>query len=214
MSRRLSGAAERSGPTPGTPGWAAASSAPTTRSIVTLIVLLLTSFAGGAESTRGQSNDEEYRVKAAFLFHFAQLVDWPAQTLSGTDNSLSLCTLGEDPFQGTLEGTVAGKAIGNRTIRVRHLLSPEDLQVCQIVFLGKAQSKRIPMLVADLHNAPILTVGETAGFLDAGGMICFLLEENKVRFEINLNAADSAKLKIGSRLLILAQRVVGESHGK
>jgi hypothetical protein len=88
------------------------------------------------------------------------------------------------------------------------------LQVCQIIFLGKAQSKRIPMLVADLHNAPILTVGETDGFLDAGGMICFLLEENKVRFEINLNAADSAKLKIGSRLLILAQRVVGEGHGK
>ena len=214
MSRRSSGAAERSGPTPGTPGWAGASSAPTRRSIVTLIVLLLTLFAGGAESIRGQSNDEEYRVKAAFLFHFAQLVDWPAEPASGTDNSLSLCTLGEDPFQGTLEGTVAGKAIGNRTIRVRHLLSPEDLQVCQIVFLGKAQSKRIPSLVADLHNAPILTVGETAGFLDEGGMICFLLEENKVRFEINLNAADSANLKIGSRLLILAQRVVGENHGK
>jgi hypothetical protein len=57
-------------------------------------------------------------------------------------------------------------------------------------------------------------VGETPGFLDAGGMIGFLLEENKVRFEINLNAADSARLKIGSRLLILARRVVGESKGK
>jgi YfiR/HmsC-like len=214
MSRRLSGAVESSGPIPGTPRWEPPSSAWNRRSIVSLTVLLLTLFAPGAERTRGQSNDEEYRVKAAFLFHFAQLVDWPAEPLSGTDNSLSLCTLGEDPFQGTLEGTVAGKAIGNRTIRVRHLFTPQDLQACQIIFLGKAQSKRIPTLVADLHNAPILTVGETAGFLDAGGMICFLLQENKVRFEINLNAADSAKLKIGSRLLILAQRVVGESHGK
>ncbi len=166
------------------------------------------------EGSRGQSNEEEYRVKAAFLFHFAQLVDWPAEPLTGTDASLSLCTLGEDPFQGVLEATVAGKAIGNRIIRVRHFLSPQELQVCQIVFLGKAQSKRIPTVVADLHNAPVLTVGETAGFLDAGGMICFLLEENKVRFEINLNAADSANLKIGSRLLILAQRVVGENRGK
>jgi hypothetical protein len=181
---------------------------------VSLLVLLLALFGTAVERTRGQSNDEEYRVKAAFLFHFAQLVDWPEESLSGTDNSLYLCTLGEDPFQGTLEATVAGKEIGNRTIRVRHLFSPQDLQVCQIIFLGKAQSKRIPMLVADLHNAPILTVGETAGFLDAGGMIDFLLEENKVRFEINLDAADSANLKIGSRLLILAQRVVGESHGK
>ena len=190
------------------------SSAWTKRSIVSLTVLLSILFAAGVQSTRGQSNDEEYRVKAAFLFHFAQLVDWPAESLTGTDNSLSLCTLGEDPFQGALETTVAGKAIGNRIIRVRHLWKPQDLQDCQIAFLGKAQSKRIPMLVADLHNAPVLTVGETSGFLEAGGMICFLLEENKVRFEINLNAADSARLKIGSRLLILAERVVGENKGK
>jgi hypothetical protein len=66
----------------------------------------------------------------------------------------------------------------------------------------------------DLHNAPVLTVGETAGFLDAGGIIDFLLEDNKLRFEVNLDTAESADLKIGSRLLVLAQRVVGESHGK
>ena len=99
-------------------------------------------------------------------------------------------------------------------MRIRHLGEPQDMQACQILFLGKAQSKRIPMLVADLHNAPVLTVGESAGFLGAGGMICFLLEENKVRFDINLDAAESAKLKIGSRLLILAEHVVGESRGK
>jgi hypothetical protein len=127
---------------------------------------------------------------------------------------LVLCTLGEDPFQGMLEVTVAGKAIGNRVIRVRHLGKLLDIQACQILFLGKEQSKRFPLLVTNLHNAPVLTVGETAGFLDAGGMIDFLLEENKVRFDINLNAAEAAGLKIGSRLLILAQHVVGESHGK
>ncbi len=109
---------------------------------------------------------------------------------------------------------MAGKAIGNRVVRIRHLGEPKDMQACQILFLGKAQSKRIPMLVTNLHNAPVLTVGETAGFLDAGGMIDFLLEEDKVRFDINLNAAESARLKIGARLLILAQHVVGESHGK
>ena len=88
------------------------------------------------------------------------------------------------------------------------------MQACQIVFLGRAQSTRIPMLVANLHNAPVLTVGETAGFLDAGGMIDFLLEDKRVRFEVNLGAAESADLKIRSRLLVLAERVVGESHEK
>jgi hypothetical protein len=88
------------------------------------------------------------------------------------------------------------------------------MQGCRILFLGKAQSKRMPMLVADLRNGPVLTVGETPGFLGAGGMICFRLEDNKVRFDINLDAAQSAGLKIGSRLLVLAQMVIGESREK
>jgi hypothetical protein len=175
------------------------------------VCFLLLGWAG--KITKAQTAAEEYRVKAAFIFHFAQLVDWPPEP-TGAENSLVLCTLGEDPFQGVLEGTVAGKAIGNRIVRIRHLGEPQDMQACQIVFLGRAQSKRIPMLVSTLHNAPVLTVGETAGFLDAGGMIDFLLEDNKLRFEVNLDAAESADLKIGSRLLVLAQRVVGKSHGK
>jgi hypothetical protein len=179
-----------------------------------LLAVFLLLLARSGQRTSAQTTSEEYRVKAAFIFHFAQLVDWPPETPTGTDNSLVLCTLGEDPFQGALEGTIAGKAVGNRVIRIRHLGQPQDMQACQILFLGKAQSKHIPLLVTDLHNAPVLTVGETAGFLDAGGMIDFLLEENKVRFEINLEAAESARLKIGSRLLILAEHVVGESHGK
>jgi YfiR/HmsC-like len=179
-----------------------------------LLAVFLLLLARSGERTSAQTTAEEYRVKAAFIFHFAQLVDWPPEAQTGTDHSLVLCTLGEDPFQGVLEGTVAGKAIGNRILRIRHLGEPQDMQACQIVFLGRAQSKRIPMLVANLHNAPVLTVGETAGFLDAGGMIDFLLEDNKLRFEVNLEAAELADLKIGSRLLVLAQRVVGESHGK
>jgi hypothetical protein len=179
--------------------------------LLTACVLLL---GGAGKGTRAQTGAEEYRVKAAFIFHFAQLVDWPAEKETGTGHSLVLCTLGEDPFQGALEGTVAGKVIGDRIVRIRHLGEPQDMQACQIVFLGRAQNKRIPILVANLHNAPVLTVGETAGFLDAGGMIDFLLEDNKLRFEVNLAAAESADLKIGSRLLVLAQRVVGESHGK
>ena len=214
MSGSSLGRADSSGLIPRKPGLEQPPSARTMRRIVSLTVLLLLLLAGGARSSKGQSNEEEYRVKAAFLFHFAQLVDWPPETLPATDNSLFLCTIGEDSFQGTLEAMVAGKAIGNRIVRVRHLEQPQDMHSCQIVFLGKSQNRRIPALVADLHNAPVLTVGETTGFLQAGGMICFLLQENKVRFEINLDAAESANLKIGSRLLLLAQNVVKESQGK
>jgi hypothetical protein len=183
-------------------------------SIPSLLVLLSLLLAGTAATVTAQSSDDEYRVKAAFLFHFAQLVDWPADALTGTDNSLYLCTFGEDPFQGALESTVEGKVIADRVIRIRHLTRSQDMTGCRILFLGKAQSKRIPMLLADLRNAAVLTVGETPGFLTAGGMICFQLQENKVRFDINLDAAQSAGLKIGSRLLVLAQNVVGQSREK
>jgi hypothetical protein len=184
------------------------------RCATSLTILLCVVFACSRERGGAQSTDEEYRVKAAFIFHFAQLVDWPPETSTDAANSLFLCTIGEDPFQGALENTVAGKPVGDRILRIRHLKQEDDVQACQVLFLGKAQSKRIPMVLATLHNAPILTVGESPGFLGAGGMICFVLEDKNVRFVINLDAAASAKLKIGSRLLILAQTVIGENREK
>jgi hypothetical protein len=190
------------------------SNAWTTRSLWWVVIALSLLLTGSRQSSRAQSTDEEYRVKAAFIFHFAQLVDWPQETQTGEANSLFLCTIGEDPFQGALESTIAGKAVGNKIIRVRHLGSAEDMQACQILFFGRAQSKHIPTLLANLHNAPVLTVGESAGFLGAGGMICFVLDQNNVRFGINLDAAEAAKLKIGSRLLLLAQTVIGENREK
>src|SRR5271168_1364655 len=130
------------------------------RYAASLTILLCLVFACSREGSGAQSTDEEYRVKAAFIFHFAQLVDWPPETSTDAANSLFLCTIGDDPFQGALENTVAGKAVGDRVLRIRHLKQADDLQACQVLFLGKAQSKRIPMVLASLHNAPILTVGE------------------------------------------------------
>ena len=212
MSIRSSCDAESRDPTLRAPAAHPLTNTRAMRSIAWLTILLCLLLAAGRERSGAQSTDEEYRVKAAFIFHFAQLVDWPPETRTGAANSLFLCTIGDDPFQGALENTVAGKAVGDRILVVRHLKQADDAQACHVLFLGKAESKRIPTLLTNLHNAPILTVGESPGFLGAGGMICFVLEDNNVRFGVNLYAAASAKLKIGSRLLILAQTVVGESR--
>ena len=183
-------------------------------SVAAVTALLTLLWMTDGVRTRAQSNDEEYRIKAAFIFHFAQLVDWPENALQASSNAFYLCTFGTDPFRGALESTVAGKAIGGRVIQVRHLRQAGDVPGCQVLFLGQAEDKQIPGLLADMHNAPILTVGETPSFLRAGGMICFVLEQERVRFQINLTAAEAAKLKIGSRLLLLAQTVIGESRAK
>ena len=102
-----------------------------------LTILLCVVFACSLEKGGAQSTDEEYRVKAAFIFHFAQLVDWPPETSTDPANSLFFCTIGEDPFQGALESTVAGKPVGDRILRIRHLKQEDDLQACQVRFSGQ-----------------------------------------------------------------------------
>ena len=164
------------------------------------VVLFAAAFhATGPGTAWAQSTVDEYRMKAAFLFHFAQLVEWPADTPVDGGNSLFLCTLGEDPFSGELENTVEGKPIGSRTLRIRHLKPPQDPRGCQMLFISRSEDKRVAVLLANLRNAPVLTVGEADDFLGAGGMIRFCLEGNKVRFEINRGAAESARLRISSQ---------------
>jgi hypothetical protein len=152
-----------------------------------------------------QSTAEEYHVKAAFIFHFAQLVEWPADAPNDGGNSLLVCTLGDDPFHGELENAIAGKAIGTRIVRIRHATSMQNAHGCNVLFFGNSESKRIRLLTASLRNAPVLTIGEADDFLVSGGMIRFCLDGNKVRFEISREAAALAKLKVSSQLLLLAR---------
>jgi len=154
----------------------------------------------------------EYEVKAAFLFHFAQFVDWPLEAFKDGGSPLAYCTVGEDPFHGALDASLSGKTVGARSFRVLHFKRPQEIQGCQVLFIGAEEKKVLPAILAGVSGNSVLTVGESEHFAQDGGMIGFLLEENKVRFEINLEAAEKAKLKISSRLLALAKTVIG-SHG-
>ena len=157
---------------------------------------------------QAQSGIGEYQVKAGFLFHFAQLVDWPSGTGGGPE--FVLCVLGDDPFHGELESTLGGKAIGSRPIHILHVKQPPEARTCQVLFIANSEDQRLPKIFKDLGNSAVMTVGEANDFIDRGGMIRFIFEQDKVRFEINLKAADLAGLKFSSRLLLLATNVVGK----
>jgi hypothetical protein len=178
------------------------------------LALLLLLWLSGGERLAAQSTPEEYQTEAKYLLHFAQLVTWPDDTAASSSDSVVLCTLGTDPFPGSLDRMEAGKVIGARPIQVRHLAQVEEATACQVLFISRDEDKQLPVLLPALHNAPVLTVGETPDFLLSGGMICFVLDENNVRFEINLDAARAARLKIGSRLLFLAQNVIGDVRAR
>lgn len=172
--------------------------------LLTLAVLIpaLSVLVSVPTPLHGDSQPDEYRVKAAYIYHFAELVEWPPEARNSS--TLDLCVVGEDPFHGDLESAVEGKPIGGQVIHVQHIKNSTLANHCQIIFFGKNENKQTTSLLAELRNAPVVTVGEADNFLQQGGVIRFCLVSNKIRFEINLRAAEAGRLKISSRLLSLA----------
>jgi hypothetical protein len=181
---------------------------------IAVIFLATLTILGGGRNVRAQGGAvSEYEVKAAFLFHFAQFVEWPQQTFKNDGEPLVYCTVGDDPFHGGLEAALKGKTIGAHPLQVRHAKRAEDASGCQVIFLGENEKKLLPELLATFERNPVLVVGESEHFAQSGGTIGFCLEENKIRFEVNLDAAGKAKLKISSKLLALAKSVIGVQKG-
>jgi YfiR/HmsC-like len=173
------------------------------------LAVLLAVDCGSPPPLGGESTGSEYDVKAAFLFHFAQFVEWPADAFHDADSPLKYCTIGEDPFRGALDETLKGKSVAHHPLQVQHLIGKGQISGCQILFIGAAEQKRLGEELTSANGHPVLSVGETEHFTTDGGMIGFLMENNKVRFDINLEAAEHAKLKISARLLLLAKDIIG-----
>ena len=158
-----------------------------------------------------QSASDEYQIKAAFLFHFAQLVEWPTGAPTDAAPSIKLCVFNDDSRREQIQSVIEGKAIGARILRVHAISQPLQVQACDILFLSRDQIQRQAGILRSIRGMGILTVGETPSFLSDGGMIRFHIDNDKIRFDINLEAAESSHLQISSRLLLLATSVTGKS---
>ncbi len=152
--------------------------------------------------------NNEYAVKAAFLFHFAQLTNWPPGAFQHPRDPLNICTTGPDPFNGALEKVLAEKMVNDHAVRIVHLKHMTGVQACQVLFIGASESSHLAAVLANLQNLPILTAGETEGFIQLGGMIGFRPEQERLRFEINVTAAEKCNLSFSSQLLSLAQTII------
>jgi hypothetical protein len=140
----------------------------------------------------------EYRVKAAYLFNFAKFIEWPPPARSGP---LTICVAGRNVFGDVLEQTIAGEAVDGRPLTARVILEPMD--GCHILFVPQGAAETAYLRTT--QDTPVLTVGETPGFVARGGVANFVLEGGRVRFEIDPGHADRAGLRISSRLLRLAR---------
>lgn len=148
----------------------------------------------------------EYQLKAAYLWNFAKFIDWPATAFTNDTSPFVMGVLGDNPFGSDLELTVRGKQINTHPITVKPRVTLAEARQCHILFVSTSETNRLAEIFQSLSGTSVLTVGETGQFTEKGGMINFVFEDKKIRFQINDDAAKSASLKISSKLLSLAVR--------
>lgn len=146
---------------------------------------------------------KEYEVKAAFLYNFAQFVEWPASSMPA-GSPFKLCVLGNDPFGKTIDSVLQGETVRARPIEILRIDDTETVGQCNMLFVGSSYSNQLDQLLEQVKHRPILTVSDMGDFAFNGGIIHFVPQQRKIRFIINPEAAQKAGLKISSQLLKLA----------
>jgi hypothetical protein len=166
-----------------------------------LVALLGLGLAPGATPAQ-EGRALEYEVKAAFLVKFALFVQWPTNASPpAAQPPLVVGILGTDPFGTTFDQSLSSAGLHGRSVQVRRAREAAELLGCQIVFISASEAGRFPELLAAFQPYPILTVADVPGFASHGGMIEFVKEAGKVRFEIKPDAIERAGLKASSKLL-------------
>lgn len=170
-----------------------------------LLLVFVAVIATPTGSARADGPKSEYEVKAAFIYNFARFVEWPADAFASGDAPLVIGVVGDDPFRGALDRAVKDKSVEGHALQVRHFATADDVQRCHILFVPAAVSDQTDHILQRAGSNGVLSVGETDTFTPAGGVIRFYLDDNKIHFEVNLDAAEQARLKLSAKLLKLAR---------
>jgi len=173
-----------------------------------LLLLVMVLGLAGSQMARAQAdNTREYQIKAAFLYNFIQFVKWPGTTFSSSDAPFCIGILGDDPFGSTLDDTIQGEAIDGHRLTIMRSPRIEELMGCQMIFVSRSEEGHVDEILSKLSSKAVLTVSEVPNFANEGGDINFYISSEKIRFEINPQAARQAGLKVSSQLLALGKIV-------
>jgi len=155
-------------------------------------------------SAQPLSSPTDSQVEAAYLYKFGAFVTWPNPA---PDDQFAICVLGRDPFEHTLDATIAGEAIGGKKLIATRISSPQEASQCRILFISSSEESRLKPVLVALNKIPVLTVSDIPDFADRGGMIQFVLDNGRVRFQVNLASAEQSGLVLSSQLLKVASAV-------
>ena len=174
---------------------------------VALACTLLASILDGQ-----QSKPTEYQVKAIYLYNFGRFIDWFTALPAAGGDSFAVCVIGQDPFGRTLDSTLAGELVGQRKVVAKRIARPQDAASCQVLFISSSEDGRLKDILALLDKLKVLTVSDMPRFSERGGMIQFVPEKDKIRFEVNLTNTEHAGLNLSSELLKVAIAVKRNSQ--
>jgi hypothetical protein len=195
--------------------------------IVLASVLFMAAIAPRAQADSAAST--EYQVKAAFLYNFVKFVDWPSEKTTDGNEPVIIGIIGKDPFGRSFEPIMSkpvkgGKVVIKRFIGLEELEKSRErdesgrhpqidsIRKCHLLFICPSEKKKLKETISLVEDHNVLTVADTKGFLESGGIINFIIEKKKVGFEISIATAKRAELKIRSQLLRLAKRIVEEEQ--
>jgi len=172
---------------------------------VIVLLLLFSSFS----SVKAQ-NIEEYALKKVMIFKITTLIEWPENSkVSSTNDPVVISIIGENPFKGQLKKLAdSNRKIKKKQVTVRYIQNPEEIAGSDILFISSSERYDISKILKYIQNKPILTIGDTKGYVEKGVMIEFALYSGKMRIKINKKQADKSKIYINSQLLGNAFKVV------
>ncbi|HEX5236526.1 MAG TPA: YfiR family protein [Silvibacterium sp.] len=173
------------------------------RLVFALLGVFLAAASGYAQTV------SEYDVEAAYLYNFGKFVRWPADAMDRS-KSFDICVLGRDPFGDALEKLTTDDQVDGRPIRKRTIAHASDAAGCAIVYISDSESDNVERILAALNGKGELLVSALPNFAEDGGTIQFMMQDNRVRFEVNLDAAAKNRLALSSELLKVAVRVTGK----
>jgi hypothetical protein len=150
-------------------------------------------------------------LTSAFLYNFAKFTEWPADALA-PGQRLALCVLGDNAVAGALEQTIRGHAIESHELTVELLKPDASARACHLLYVSGLDEKRSLQLIDSLKTAPVLTASDADRFAELGGVAQLVLENGRMRFTINVTAAQRARLQLSSKLLSLARIIKDEQH--
>jgi hypothetical protein len=155
---------------------------------------------------QAQQRDLEPAVKATFLMRFAAFVRWPPSSFTDAEAPVVICVAGDGALASLVETAARGERVGARAIAVRRYGAPQDVEGCHILYAGGAPGQSVAQLLEQVRNNPVLTVTDQRRS-GVRGMIHFAIENDRVRFHINRDAADAVGLEVNARLLSVALSV-------